>query len=478
MKRRLYSLFLCAILLLSMTWPVFGAFEDIEGHWGQSYIERATSLGLFAGVSETAFAPNDPMTRGMFVTVLGRLAGIEPEEWNVNYLAQLFADVPAKEYYAPYISWAVHRGITSGTGPRQFSPNDNVTREQMATFLANFLRIEGYVLPAGDETVTFSDQASISAWAQDGVSFLTGAGLFTGKPDGKGGLYFDPRANATRAECATLFCRMIDAVEKPEVALVEPTGISLSVSNLTMEIGDFNMLLPSIEPITATNQTVIWYSSNPKVASVDLMGSITALAGGTTQITAVTSNRLRASCTVTVNNPKPPVATGLSYHEKCMLIFGEDVSEPRTYYSSASEAEPNMVSVSVRTWDINKAGEKYTRTWSVKVHKNIAPTVQAVFEEIYALPEQFPIHSLGGYRWEYKSEHGVGLALDVNWDENYYCDPNGNAITGSYFKPGEDPYSIPVGGAVDQIFARYGFTRGIYWRSGYKDYMHYSFFGT
>ena len=82
---------------------------------------------------------------------------------------------------------------------------------------------------------------------------------------------------------------------------------------MTMEIGDFNMLLPSIEPITATNQTVIWYSSNPKVASVDLMGSITALAGGTTQITAVTSNRLKASCTVTVSRAPLRLASAGSY---------------------------------------------------------------------------------------------------------------------------------------------------------------------
>ena len=51
-------------------------------------------------------------------------------------------------------------------------------------------------------------------------------------------------------------------------------------------------------------------------------------------------------------------------------------------------------------------------------------------------------------------------------------------ITGKKFDPENDPYSIPVGGEIEQIFAKYGFTRGIYWKSGYKDYMHFSFFGT
>lgn len=169
----------------------------------------------------------------------------------------------------------------------------------------------------------------------------------------------------------------------------------------------------------------------------------------------------------------------MSHNEKLQLVFGTtNISDPREAYSSDSEARRHMTDITVRTWDINSSGEKYTRTWKLTVHENIAPTVLAIFEEIYALPEQPPIHSLGGYRWAGLSEHSVGLAIDINPNENYYCDPYGNALTGSYFRPGEDPYSIPVEGSIDQIFAKYGFTRGIYWRSGYKDYMHYSFFGT
>lgn len=165
--------------------------------------------------------------------------------------------------------------------------------------------------------------------------------------------------------------------------------------------------------------------------------------------------------------------------EKLRFIFGTaDIDDPREVYSNSYEAQEHMTSVTVKTWDINSSGEKYTRTWTLNVHENIAATVEAIFDEIYALPEQPPIHSLGGYRWAGLSEHSVGLAIDINPNENYYCDPDGNALTGSYFRPGEDPYSIPVGGSIDQIFARYGFTRGIYWHSGYKDYMHYSFFGT
>lgn len=181
-------------------------------------------------------------------------------------------------------------------------------------------------------------------------------------------------------------------------------------------------------------------------------------------------------------NPAPTVnlaSASMTKNQKLQFIYGTtNISDYRMVYASSSEARSHMTGITVKTWDINSQGEKYTRTWSLTVHKNIADTVQAIFDEIYALPEKPPIHSLGGFRWAGRSEHSVGLAIDINPRENYYCDANGNALTGSYFRPGEDPYSIPVGGAVDQIFAKYGFTRGIFWRSGYKDYMHYSFFGT
>ena len=170
---------------------------------------------------------------------------------------------------------------------------------------------------------------------------------------------------------------------------------------------------------------------------------------------------------------------GMSKKEKLLMIFGTTkISDYRLVYANNAAAKPNMTDVTVKTWDINSAGEKYTRTWKLTVHKNIAATVEAIFAEIYALPEKPPIHSLGGYRWANKSEHSVGLAIDINPRENYYCSPSGTALTGNYFRPDSDHYSIPVNGSVDKIFAKYGFTRGIYWRTGYKDYMHYSFFGT
>lgn len=183
--------------------------------------------------------------------------------------------------------------------------------------------------------------------------------------------------------------------------------------------------------------------------------------------------------------PASPVATAEEdYRDKCARIFGTVVDDPRDYYdceaSDYEKATDHLVTISVQVWDFADSSHttKITKNISLQVHENIAETVKAIFAEIYAGDEKFPINYAGGYYTSTQSEHNPGLAIDINADSNYYCKPDGTAVVGSHWDPENDPYSIPEGGDVDQAFANHGFRRGIYWNSGYRDYMHYSFFGT
>ena len=515
MKHRWLSIFLAFLLLISLlaapSTVVFAdddvveedveepdedppAFTDIEGHWGRPYIERAVEMGLFSGTSETTFSPNAPMTRAMFVTVLAKLVGADGSEWHKDYMPYLFDDVKMGSYYEPYVAWAVHRGYTSGTQAHRFSPGSSVTREQIATFLASYLRIEDlHLISEGSYDTVFSDSGSIAAWAKDSVQYLAAAGIFQGSPDGSGGYRFTPKKAATRAECAVIFCQLIDNLLPANEARYEPTGISLLCSQLTLQVGDFTMLLAELSMEGSGNSTVIWYTTDTNVLEVSLTGEIVALAPGSTEVFAVSSNGLQASCPVTVEAPPSPpepepepepeenIASGnMSYSEKLMFVYGRtDISDPRKVYATEAEAKSHQVVIKVDVWDLNSAGEKYTRTFSFSVHENLAATVQRVFAEIYALPEKPVIHSLGGWRWRsYEtSEHNMGMAIDVNPTENPYVKKGMDPYEAG-FRPGENPYSIPIDGSIDKIFAKYGFTRGIYWNNGNKDYMHYSFFGT
>lgn len=165
-----------------------------------------------------------------------------------------------------------------------------------------------------------------------------------------------------------------------------------------------------------------------------------------------------------------------SYQDRARRIFGTDYYQK---YSSKEIAAANMTTISIAVWDFNASKTaKVTKYKSLTVNKNIAPTVQQIFKEIYEGPEKFPIKSIGCFSWRGDSsysEHNQGLAIDINPEENYMID-GGVILSGKYWKPGEDPYSIPEGGDVEKIMLKYGFFRG-FWGDR-RDYMHFSYFGT
>ena len=211
MKRRLISFLLAFCMILTML-PVqaFAAetanpFRDVkETSWYYNAVQYVRVNGIFSGTTTTTFSPNDTMTRGMFVTVLGKLAGIDPEEYRGK---SDFIDVKETAYYAPYVAWASKYDVTSGTGGGKFSPNDPVTRQQMATLFVHYFETFGVDYSTDVHiTTTPADMDRVSGYASDAVLKLWQRGLLSGD-----GVNFLPRDNATRAEVATL-CYQFDRV--------------------------------------------------------------------------------------------------------------------------------------------------------------------------------------------------------------------------------------------------------------------------
>ena len=109
-----------------------------------------------------------------------------------------FTDVPAGEYYADAVIWAVEKGITNGMGEGTFAPNAACTRAQMVTFL---YRVAGE--PAVEGTVSFSDVSSDSYYAK-AIAWAVEKGITNGMGDGT----FAPDAECSRAQMATFLYRM------------------------------------------------------------------------------------------------------------------------------------------------------------------------------------------------------------------------------------------------------------------------------
>lgn len=485
MTKKVIAFFLSLVLVLSVFPAVSAAsasdMTDISGIWAEEHINWVLEQGLFNGTSATEFTPDGTMTRGMFVTVLGRFAGIDPDEYDSWYLSNLYTDVDPDFYYAPYINWATRYGITTGTSAGHFEPEAPVSREQMATFMVRYANIFGYEMQpiTGNVVEGFLDIGTVNSYALDAVEMMRQTGILNGKAVA-GGYIYDPFANATRAECAAVFHRLSDSLTVSESANVtEPDSVKLNTSSLELDVGETYQLTATIAPANVSIQTLTWFSTDSSIASVDNSGKITAVSDGTCEIWVYTSSGYYACCTVT--SGAYVAYAGESYASKCMHIYGEVVSECRRPYDdmSAEYCESQTVWITVKVWDFTDKTQttKTTKTMKVQVHKNLALTFTKIFEEIYACEAQYPINYLGGYRYCTKSEHTTGSAVDLNYDANYYCKTDGTAVTGSHWDPENDPYSIPVGGEIDQIFAKYGFTRGIYWNNGYLDYMHYSYFG-
>ena len=186
------------------------AFTDVNNHWAKDNMLFVVSRGLLSGTSATTFSPNTGMTRGMFVTALGRLAGVDP----TDYQASRFTDVKEDAYYAPYVNWAAKTGVVSGTTDTTFAPDTNINREQMAVIMKNYAAKLGYTIPKTLEVVNFADSAGISSWAKEAVKSMQQAGILAGKTNN----CFDPAGTATRAEVATVLRRFVEIVIDPQTA--------------------------------------------------------------------------------------------------------------------------------------------------------------------------------------------------------------------------------------------------------------------
>lgn len=181
-------------------------FTDVHaGDWFLQSIEYVYEHGLFNGVTATTFEPESSMTRAMLVTVLWRLEGC-PEPQN----AANFQDVSPRDWYHKQVAWASENGIVNGVGKNCFEPEENVTREQLATILYRYVSMKAISTQARADLTVYPDSGSVDAWAEEALRWAIGAGLINGTvKDGSRETVLDPLGNATRAQVATILMRFV-----------------------------------------------------------------------------------------------------------------------------------------------------------------------------------------------------------------------------------------------------------------------------
>ena len=161
-------------------------FNDVpSSSWAKESIDFVTARELFAGVSDTEFGHNSPMTRAMLMTVLARLDGQDTSG--------------GATWYEKGMNWAKAQGISDGT-----NPNGTITREQLAAML---YRYAGSPATSGSLDI-FLDSGRVSGYATDALRWAVEQGILSGMGDGT----LDPQGNATRAQVAAMLMRHMNAM--------------------------------------------------------------------------------------------------------------------------------------------------------------------------------------------------------------------------------------------------------------------------
>lgn len=171
--------------------PTTGSsFTDVPaGSWYEEAVNYVHEKGLMNGTSSNAFSPNANTTRGMIVTILARVEGV-----NTN----------GTPWYAAGQKWAMDNGISDGTNMPGV-----ITREQLATILYRYAKQKGYDVSKSAALTGFSDADKVSGYAAEAMQWAVAEGLLQGS-NGK----LNPQGSATRAQVATILMRFMEKFAK------------------------------------------------------------------------------------------------------------------------------------------------------------------------------------------------------------------------------------------------------------------------
>ena len=165
-------------------------FTDVwRGDWYYDGVRYVYDNDLMNGTSGTVFSPNADTTRGMIVTILARMDGV---------------NTSGTPWYEAGREWAMRNGISDGT-----NMEGKITREQLAAMLSRYAALKNRDVSAIASISAYADASSVSNWAVNAMRWAVGEGLIQGSNNS-----LRPQSNATRAEVATILMRFCELLKK------------------------------------------------------------------------------------------------------------------------------------------------------------------------------------------------------------------------------------------------------------------------
>ncbi len=500
MKKGLLSVVLAA----AFAFPVSAQCVDLSG-WAVETYKQASSAGLIS-YSVAANKLTDSITREEFCTL------------SVNLYERLAGEAVAEPEILPFddsdsieVAKAFTLGIVSGNEKGEFCPTNLITRQEMSKMLVNTLDLCGVNLTLSNNEKKrlsyYADFENVSPWAQECMAKAMKYGIINGTSE----TTIDPLGNATREQAIAASTRAYSSFSNSQISektpeIISPKQAEEFEDSLNVKWSDvadakeYYVIIKNSDAVPIYQKTLKNTSLTLNKSELDGNGTYTLVIGAKTEGGEFFSMPVDFSFKdKSVSTPVPSASTALSEtsvsHDSLWNLALTAVTpapvpleekEARVFpngqrFETEEQAQLYMTEIEIPVWLI-KDGKKVSSTKTLTVNSALADDVKAIFNEIYALPQQYPIKSVGGYCWRNSSsgrlsQHSYGTCIDINPNENYYVSAGGTAYSGSYWRPGDDPYSITPGDGIIEIFAKYGWAWGGNAWSSSHDYMHFTYLG-
>lgn len=495
---------LSLVTAAAVAFPASAQCADLSS-WAVEPYRQASSAGLIS-YSVAANKLTDSITREEFCTL------------SVNLYERLTGDPLSEPEILPFddsesidVAKAYELGIVSGNEKGEFRPQSLITRQEMSKILVSTLGLCGVDMSLTDNEKKrisyYADFDKVSGWAQSYMATALKYGIINGTSE----TTIDPLGNATREQAIATSTRAYSSFANSQISMKTPEIISPKQSeefessvkikwSSVKDAEEYYVILKNSDAVPFYQTVCSKTSLTLNKKELDESEFYTLVIGVKTEDGEFFSLPVDFSFKGAVKPspspvPSPQTAPQDGGFEELWNYALTSVTpapvpladkEARVFpngqrFESEEQAQSCMTEVEIPVWLI-KDGKKVSSTKTLTVNSALAEDVKAIFDEIYALPQQYPIKSIGGYCWRNSSsgrlsQHSYGTCIDINPNENYYVSSGGTAYSGSYWKPGDDPYSINLGDGIIEIFAKYGWAWGGNSWSSSHDYMHFTYLG-
>lgn len=261
MKRKLALLLVSISMLSSVTVPVCAAgwstgsqtsnqqttqnqsvnnyrpsayFNDIGGHWAQTYIEKWAANGIFGGMGDGSFKPNDTLTRAQFASVLTQLFDLQMVTENSPKGYKVPSDVTSSSWARDAIARCLDNGVMNLRNG-SFAPDQPITREEVFFALGTAMNITDVRTSGSGNLNKFIDSNQVSSAARNTLSKMASLGMINGKGNNK----LEPQNYITRGEVSTVLSQSVEF--RSESSVKKETFDNAVILNVPSKRGDLTV---------------------------------------------------------------------------------------------------------------------------------------------------------------------------------------------------------------------------------------------